>query len=205
MKGKGKEILPYDKNLAIERVNNSLDSSKQLLPKYIAKNSVTNETFKQTNKKLIEFKSEIKKRQVWNKKYSSLEELQTAIDDFFIFVLENEMYPTIELLSIWLDMDRQTLNRIENDHRDFRCDTIKRAKEMIMSYFTQHLLAKSGNPAGNIFHLKALFGLTETSNLVVNPPSNWIDDPTRPKNEQEILDALPDCPTSFYDSNHGII
>lgn len=196
MKGKGKEIVPYNKNLAIERVNNSLDNSKQLLPKYIAKKSITNETFKQTNEKLIEFKTEINKRKVWNKKYSSLEELQTAIDDFFTFVLQNEMYPTVELLSIWLDLDRQTLNRIENDYRDFRCDTIKKAKEMIMSYLTQHLLAKTGNPAGNIFHLKALFGLTETSNLVVNPSSNGIDDPTRPKNEQEILDALPDCPTN---------
>lgn len=198
MKGKGQEIIPYNKDLAIERVNNSLDDSKQLLPKYIAKNSITNEIFKQTNEKLMEFKTEIKKRQTWNKKYSSLEELQTAIDDFFTFVLQNEMYPTIELLSIWLDMDRQTLNRIENDYSDFRCDTIKKAKEMIMSYLTQHLLAKTGNPAGNIFHLKALFGLTETSNLVVNPSSNVIDDPTRPKNEQEILDALPDCPTNGF-------
>lgn len=54
-------------------------------------------------------------------------------------------------------------------------------------------LAKSGKiPAPvYIFREKNYGGLRDVQEIQAGP----IQDPTKPKNEQEILDALPECPT----------
>ena len=196
------ETTPYNKDMSIQKINSSIKTKKQLHPKYVSTDSISNINFLQTSQNLTNFKQTCKTRSSWNLKYSSIEELEIAIDDFFDFILTNNMYPTIELLCVWLDVSRETLNRIENNPKDFRCDTVKKAKEKIIAMLTQHLLSKTGNPAGNIFHLKALFGLTETSNIVVNASNNTFD-VTKPKNADEILAALPETPEMYISNNFG--
>ena len=180
----------YNKENAEERIDNIIKNNGQIIPKYMCKETAISKSFKLTNKSLHEFNNEVKKRQAWNRKYNTKEEIEEACDDFFEFIFTHELYPTIELLCIWLDFSSETLSRIINNSEDIRCDTVKKTKEKIMAILTQHTLNKQGNPAGNIFHLKAIFGLTETSNLIVSPKINGTNYYI-PENEEEILNNIP--------------
>lgn len=180
----------YNKESAEERIDSVIKNKGQIIPKYMNKDTAVSKSFKLTNKALHDFNNEIKRRQAWNRKYNTKEEIEEACDDFFEFIFEHELYPTIELLCIWLDFSSETLSRIINNSRDSRCDTVKKAKEKIMAILTQHTLSKQGNPAGNIFHLKAIFGLTETSNLIVSPKVNETSYHI-PENAEEIINSVP--------------
>ena len=180
----------YNKESAEERIENIIKNKGQIIPKYMEKDTAASKSFKLTNKALHDFNNEIKRRQAWNRKYNTKEEIEEACDDFFEFIFEHELYPTIELLCIWLDFSSETLSRIIKNSRDSRCDTVKKAKEKIMAILTQHTLSKQGNPAGNIFHLKAIFGLTETSNLIVSPKVNETSYYI-PENAEEIINSVP--------------
>ena len=79
--------------------------------------------------------------------YQSAEELQTAIDDYFI----NQPKPTLAGLAYELGISRSTLYLY--DDKDEYSDIIKRARELVESFYEGRLIYES-NPTGVIFALK---------------------------------------------------
>ncbi len=86
--------------------------------------------------------------------YKTTEELQAAVDEYFILCKSEEEYPTISGLSYHLDLSRQGLLNYEG--RDEFVDTIKRAKLRVETVLEQRLF--HNNPTGCIFNLKNNFG-----------------------------------------------
>ena len=88
-------------------------------------------------------------------KYKSNEELQKAIDDYFIMCDKKEKPYTITGLGLAIGLDRRQL--LEYGEKDVFNNTIKLAKERVHAYAEEHLY-KSGIAAGVIFNLKNNFG-----------------------------------------------
>ena len=84
-------------------------------------------------------------------KFQSVEELQKAIDKYFIDCDTKEKPYTITGLALALDTTRQGLINYEN--KDGYYDTIKKAKLKVEGYAEEQLF-KGGNTAGVIFSLK---------------------------------------------------
>jgi len=79
--------------------------------------------------------------------YQSAEELQTAIDDYFI----NQPKPTLAGLAYELGISRSTLYLY--DDKEQYSDIIKKAREFVESIYEGRLIYES-NPTGVIFALK---------------------------------------------------
>lgn len=179
----------YNKENSENKVINKIRESKnEQLPKNISKYSVCTESFFRTNSNLKEFFKEIENKHPHNYKYDNLEELEKACNDFILFCLKKSLYPTIELLACYLGVSSDWIIRVANNPNDSRCTTIKKVREEIKAILTQHTLSKEGNPAGNIFHLKATFGLTENSVVTFN--QNFEEDNRTYEEKMAILEAL---------------
>jgi len=96
-------------------------------------------------------------------KFSTAEELQGKIDEYFLDCDEREAVYTIEGLSYWLDIDRQTLVNYGKKEEFF--GTVKKAKAKVLSQL--HELAAKGkyNPAIAIFSLKNNYGYVDRTEV----------------------------------------
>lgn len=84
-------------------------------------------------------------------KFKSVEEMQTAIDNYFKDCDEKERPYTISGLAYALNTNRQTL--LDYQEKDEFTDTIKKAKAKIEQFVEERLFMGS-NTAGVIFNLK---------------------------------------------------
>jgi len=162
-------------------------SSTNSLPKVINQKSVCTESFIRTNNNLREFFKNIDTHP-HNYKYDNLEELNQACNDFISLCLNNSLYPTIELLACYLGVSSDWIIRVANNSNDSRCTTIKKVRDEIKAILTQHTLTKEGNPAGNIFHLKSTFGMSENNIITFQQQSN--DEYNTYEHKEEIIKAL---------------
>lgn len=101
------------------------------------------------------------------RKYKTVEELQTLIDEYFSRCDEMQRPYTITGLALYLDMDRQSLLRYEKDYGDEFSYTIKRAKERVQE-FVECCLFKKGIAQGVIFNLKNNFKWEENIEVKTN-------------------------------------
>lgn len=101
------------------------------------------------------------------RKYKTVEELQTLIDEYFSRCDEMQRPYTITGLALYLDMDRQSLLRYEKDYGDEFSHTIKRAKERVQE-FVECCLFKKGIAQGVIFNLKNNFKWEENIEVKTN-------------------------------------
>ena len=101
------------------------------------------------------------------RKYTNVEELEILIDEYFEMCDKTHRPYTITGLALYLDMDRRTLLRYENDYDDQFCLTIKRAKERVQE-FVECCLFKKGITAGVIFNLKNNFGWQDKQEVDTN-------------------------------------
>ena len=90
------------------------------------------------------------------KKYSTVEEMEQIIEDYFELCNKKRMPYTVSGLAIALDMTRETLLRYE-ENNEFS-DTIKRAKQRVEGYAEMSLFKGGGIASGVIFSLKNNFG-----------------------------------------------
>ena len=172
------------KNRVVEKIANSNTNS---LPKAISPKSVCTESFIRTNDNLKIFFKNVDRKHPHNYKYDNLEELEQACNDFIALCLNNSLYPTIELLACYLGVSSDWIIRVANNSGDSRCTTIKRVRDEIKAILTQHTLTKEGNPAGNIFHLKSTFGMSENNVITFHQESN---EESSYEDKNAILEAL---------------
>lgn len=92
-------------------------------------------------------------------KFSSVEELQEKIDEYFRDMDHQKRPYTIGGLAVYLDCDRKTINNYEDREEFF--PTIKRAKTKIESNIEEGALTGKYNPTSSIFNLKNNFGWTD--------------------------------------------
>ena len=99
------------------------------------------------------------------KKYSTVEEMEEIIEEYFNLCNKKRLPYTVSGLALALDMTRETLLRYE-ENNEFS-DTIKRAKQRVEGY-AEMCLFKSGIATGVIFNLKNNFGWKDKSELDTN-------------------------------------
>lgn len=86
------------------------------------------------------------------KKFTSVEEMEKAIEEYFDYCDENNKPYTISGLAYALDTNRQTL--LDYQEQDKFSDTIKRAKARIERFNEELLFSKDVPTVGVIFNLK---------------------------------------------------
>ena len=84
-------------------------------------------------------------------KFSSPEEMQVLIDEYFTYCDENKRPYIVTGLALYLDTSREFLTNYEKKDQFF--DTIKKAKQKIMEY-AESALFRNSQVAGVIFNLK---------------------------------------------------
>ena len=90
------------------------------------------------------------------KLYSSVEDMQKIIDEYFIICDEKEKPYTMSGLAYALDMDRKSLLNYSKDEQFF--PTIKKAKEKVEQQLEENALMGKGNATFTIFNLKNNYG-----------------------------------------------
>ncbi|MEG1256624.1 terminase small subunit [Clostridium sp.] len=111
-------------------------------------------------------------------KFKSPEELESRIEEYFIYAKDNKEVPTVSGLAWYLDTNRQTLlkygeadcdlfkNIIDDDVKVMFADTIKRAKARIEAGYEQTLFNKN-SAVGGIFTLKNNYNWVDKTEQVV--------------------------------------
>jgi hypothetical protein len=84
-------------------------------------------------------------------KFKTVEELQEKIDNYFKFCDENKKPYLVTTLALFLNTTRETLT--DYQVKDGFSDTLKIAKQKIMSYAEEQLFKSQGQVAGPIFSL----------------------------------------------------
>ena len=126
----------------------------------------------------------------------SPEELAERFDQLFELAFQNGILPRYEHLVLVSGLPKSTYYDYGNENYEHSpnpqfSEVVKKAKAVISA--AEASLATIGKiPAPvYIFREKNYGGLRDVQEIQAGP----IQDPTKPKNEQEILDALPECPT----------
>jgi hypothetical protein len=84
--------------------------------------------------------------------FKSVDDLQSKIDVYFKECEDLEEIPTIAGLAYALETDRQTIYKYEK--KDMFSDTIKKARNFIISRIERNLVNSKGNVTGGIFLAK---------------------------------------------------
>ena len=96
-------------------------------------------------------------------KFSSPEEMQAVIDDYFNSRTETQR-PTVTGLALALDMSREGL--VNYAKRDDYFDTITKAKGRVEEFLENRLY--DANAVGSIFNLKVNYKWRDTQNLEIS-------------------------------------
>ncbi len=122
-------------------------------------------------------------------KFETNEQLEKAINDYFVDIEAREQPPTMTGLALALDLSRQGLVNYANNEKFF--DTIKKARQKVEAYNEQKLI--SGMPAtGLIFNLKNNFGWKDTTeqSITTNQKIVYIDKEEKDDYEKHIEEQL---------------
>ena len=142
-------------------------------------------------KKVLKFNLEVMQKATTKPK--TVEELQNRFIEYFEKCVDERMPPTIEGLALVSGWCRSTFYDIGEGKVNAQfADTVKKAKDYVCNY--DALMATLGkvNAPVYIFRSKNFYDMKDVQEIKAGP----IQDPTKPKNEQEILDALPEAPTT---------
>lgn len=96
-------------------------------------------------------------------KYKTKEELQEAIDKYFIECDRDGKPYTVTGLALALDLDRKTL--INYGEREEFFHTIKKAKAKVENWLEENLITGQGNATGIIFNLKNNYGYKDRQDI----------------------------------------
>lgn len=100
------------------------------------------------------------------RKYESVEELQSVIEEYFDFCDENEKPYTMSGLALALGISRQTLINYSKDENYF--DTIKNAKQLVEMQLEENALSNKTNSTFTIFNLKNNFNWKDKTEVETN-------------------------------------
>lgn len=108
------------------------------------------------------------------KLYSSVEDMEKIIDEYFKKCDEKEKPYTMSGLAYALDMDRRSLLNYSKDEMFF--PTIKKAREKVEQQLEENALMGKANATFTIFNLKNNYGWQDKTEVQVN--KNPIEDLT---------------------------
>lgn len=100
------------------------------------------------------------------RKYESVGELQSVIEEYFDFCDENEKPYTMSGLALALGISRQTLINYSKDENYF--DTIKNAKQLVEMQLEENALSNKTNSTFTIFNLKNNFNWKDKTEVETN-------------------------------------
>lgn len=103
-------------------------------------------------------------------KFKSAKQLQTQIDEYFIYCDENNRPYTLTGLAVFLDVDREVIYYASDKEEYY--NTIKRAKDKILLHNEENLTRGKYNVTFGIFSLKNNFGWSDKQDINVNANAN---------------------------------
>lgn len=141
-------------------------------------------------KKVLSFNLEV--MQLGREKPKTVEELEDRFISYFEKCINVGMPPTVEGLALCSGWCRSTFYDIgEGRSNPQFSDIVKKAKDYVCNYDASMATIGKVNAPVYIFRAKNFYNMKDVQEIKAGPT----DDPTKPKNEQEILAALPECPT----------
>ncbi len=142
-------------------------------------------------KKVLKFNLDI--MLIGNEKPKSVQELQDRFTAYFQKCVDEGMPPTVEGLALVSGWCRSTFYDIAEGKVNVQfSDTIKKAKDYVCNYDAAMATLGKVNAPIYIFRSKNFYDMKDVQEIKAGP----IGDVTRPQNEQEILNAMPELPES---------
>ena len=142
-------------------------------------------------KKVLKFNLDV--MLIGNEKPKSVQELQDRFTAYFQKCVDEGMPPTVEGLALVSGWCRSTFYDIAEGKVNVQfSDTIKKAKDYVCNY--DALMATLGkvNAPVYIFRSKNFYDMKDVQEIKAGPTA----DVTKPQNEQDILNAMPELPES---------
>lgn len=117
------------------------------------------------------------------KLYSSVEDMQKKIDEYFVMCDEKEKPYTMSGLAYALDMDRRSLLNYSKDEQFF--PTIKKAREKVEQQLEENALSGKANATFTIFNLKNNYGWRDNIEVEANTQGKITIVNTLPKDDED--------------------
>lgn len=119
--------------------------------------------------------------------------MEDRIEQYLSLCYEYGLPPTVEGMTMSIDYDRRAVYDLENRSRELMfSDTVKRYKDYIANYDATLAISNKTNAAIYCFRAKNMYGMKDVQEIqAVAAP-----DATKPRNAEEILEALPESPIS---------
>lgn len=117
--------------------------------------------------------------------------MEDRIETYLSLCYEYGLPPTVEGMTMSIDYDRRAVYDLENRRKDMLyADTVKRYKDYIANYDATLAISNKTNAAIYCFRAKNMYGMKDVQEIqAVAAP-----DATKPRNAEEILEALPESP-----------
>lgn len=144
---------------------------------------------RELSKKVLKFNLDVMK--IGFEKPKTPEELQDRFVDYFTLCSNNGMPPTVEGLALCSGWCRSTFYDIgEGKVNTQFSDIIKKAKDYVCNYDAAMASIGKVNAPVYIFRAKNFYNMKDVQEIQAVP----VQDATKPQNENEILNALPEAP-----------
>ena len=142
-------------------------------------------------KKVLKFN--LKVMQMGHDKPNSVEELEDRFIDYLSMCSDEGMPPTVEGLALCSGWCRSTFYDIAERKVNVEfSDTIKKAKDYVCNYDASMATLNKVNAPIYIFRAKNFYDMKDVQEIKAGP----INDPTKPNNESDILNSMPELPES---------
>jgi hypothetical protein len=140
-------------------------------------------------KKVLKFN--LKVMQLGHDKPKSPEELENRFVDYLTMCADEGMPPTVEGLALCSGWARQSFYEIEQGKYNLQfTDIVKKAKDYVCNYDSSMANLNKLNAPIYIFRAKNFYDMKDVQEIKAGP----VTDPTKPNNENDILNAMPELP-----------
>lgn len=162
---------------------------KKREPKMPQDNRPKTDKDREVAKKVLKFNLEV--MQMGREKPKSVEELQDRFVDYLTMCSQEGMPPTVEGLALCSGWCRSDFYDIAKGvrHVEFS-DIVKKAKDYVCNYDASMATLNKVNAPVYIFRAKNFYDMKDVQEIKAGP----IGDPTKPNDESEILNAMPELP-----------
>ena len=146
---------------------------------------------KELAKKVLNFNFDIMK--LGRTKPKSPEELADRFDDYLMRCADEGMPPTIEGLALCSGWCRSTFYDISVGKVNVEfTDIVQKAKDYVCNYDASMATLNKVNAPIYIFRAKNFYDMKDVQEIKAGP----MNDPTKPNNENDILNSMPELPES---------
>lgn len=161
----GRKKKEEGSHLALAKQKFDIKETKKKLEEYDQKRTSSkakSESFNITAEKYRIFtqKAIEQKGKYCTKAWDDPKQLENALMEYQLFILDEKMYPTVENVCIWLGISKETYYSILNVG-DERTPVLKQFRLWLEDFSAQMIAGTEGNPGGNIYLDKSRMGFTD--------------------------------------------